>query len=169
MKDGDITALLNMVENLAVTTGAAVALAGHYAKGNAAAKESIDRISGRGVFARDPDSLITFTKHEEEVIGTGWQSFVQVGLAFTRIRDARLYRMEFDTFEAYSQNKWQYGHRYVNRLISAAQVFTYLGTSSCLKQPEHETQVRPLVGLRFWWDHSNDFSFWHLHVGANEK
>ena len=55
-----------MVENLAVTTGAAVALAGHFSKGNASAKESIDRISGSGVFARDPDSLITFTKHEEE-------------------------------------------------------------------------------------------------------
>ena len=39
---------------------------GHFAKGNAAAKETIDRISGSGVFARDPDSLITFTKHEEE-------------------------------------------------------------------------------------------------------
>ena len=38
----------------------------YFAKGNAAAKETIDRISGSGVFARDPDSLITFTKHEEE-------------------------------------------------------------------------------------------------------
>jgi hypothetical protein len=62
----DITALLTMVENLAVTTGAAVVLAGHFAKGNASAKETIDRISGSGVFARDPDSLVTFTRHEEE-------------------------------------------------------------------------------------------------------
>ena len=62
----DIAALLNMIESLAVTTSAAVAMAGHFAKGNAAAKETIDRISGSGVFARDPDSLITFTKHEEE-------------------------------------------------------------------------------------------------------
>jgi hypothetical protein len=62
----DITALLNAMESLAVTSGAAVAMAGHFAKGNAAAKDTIDRISGSGVFARDPDSLITFTKHEEE-------------------------------------------------------------------------------------------------------
>src|ERR1041384_6542998 len=62
----DITALLNMVESLAVISGAAVAMAGHFAKGNAAAKETIDRTSGSGVFARDSDSLITFTKHEEE-------------------------------------------------------------------------------------------------------
>jgi hypothetical protein len=62
----DITALLNMVDALATTTGAAVVLAGHFAKGNASAKETIDRISGSGVFARDPDSLVIFTKHEEE-------------------------------------------------------------------------------------------------------
>ena len=34
--------------------------------GNASGKETIDRISGSGVFARDPDSLVMFTKHEEE-------------------------------------------------------------------------------------------------------
>jgi hypothetical protein len=62
----DITALLNMVDTVATTTGAAVVLAGHFAKGNASAKETIDRISGSGVFARDPDSLVVFTKHEEE-------------------------------------------------------------------------------------------------------
>ena len=58
--------MVQSMENLAVTTGAAVAMAGHFAKGNAAAKETIDRISGSGVFSRDPDSLVTFTKHEEE-------------------------------------------------------------------------------------------------------
>jgi hypothetical protein len=62
----DIAALLQSIETLATSTGAAVALAGHFAKGHAAAKETIDRISGSGVFARDPDSLITFTRHEEE-------------------------------------------------------------------------------------------------------
>ena len=62
----DIAALLNAVERLAVSTGAAVALANHYAKGNAAGKEAMDRISGSGVFARDPDSLVTFTRHEED-------------------------------------------------------------------------------------------------------
>jgi len=41
-------------------------VAGHFAKGNASAKGTIDRISGSGVFARDPDSLVVFTRHEEE-------------------------------------------------------------------------------------------------------
>jgi hypothetical protein len=62
---GDVAALLNSLERLAVETGAAVAYGCHFAKGNAAGKEAQDRISGSGVFARDPDSLLIFTKHEQ--------------------------------------------------------------------------------------------------------
>jgi hypothetical protein len=61
----DIARLLNQIEDLAVTTGAAVAFGAHFSKGNQAAKEPIDRVSGSGVFARDPDSLLMFTAHEE--------------------------------------------------------------------------------------------------------
>jgi hypothetical protein len=63
---GEISSLLNHVEHLAVESGAAVAFGAHYSKGNQSAKDSIDRISGSGVFARDPDSILTLTKHEEE-------------------------------------------------------------------------------------------------------
>ena len=62
---GDVAALLNSLERLATETGAAIAFGAHFAKGNAAGKEAIDRISGSGVFARDPDSLLIFTKHED--------------------------------------------------------------------------------------------------------
>lgn len=63
---GDIADLLNGVERLAVKSGAAVAFGAHFSKGNQASKESIDRIGGSGVFARDPDSILTLTRHEEE-------------------------------------------------------------------------------------------------------
>ena len=63
---GDVADLLNSIEDLAVTSGAAVSISAHYSKGNQSGKESIDRISGSGVFARDPDTLLTFTKHEED-------------------------------------------------------------------------------------------------------
>jgi hypothetical protein len=63
---GDVAALLNSLERLATETGAAIAFGAHFAKGNAAGKEAIDRISGSGVFARDPDSLLIFTKHEDD-------------------------------------------------------------------------------------------------------
>lgn len=62
---GAVARLLNALEALAVDSGAAVAFGAHYSKGNQAAKESIDRISGSGVFARDPDSILNFTRHEE--------------------------------------------------------------------------------------------------------
>src|SRR6185436_9425797 len=61
---GDVARLMNQVEDLAVKTGAAVAFGAHFSKGNQAAKESIDRISGSGVFARDPDSILVMTQHE---------------------------------------------------------------------------------------------------------
>jgi hypothetical protein len=60
----DISELLNAIEKLAVETKAAVAYSNHFAKGNASGKEAQDRISGSGVFARDPDSLIIFTAHD---------------------------------------------------------------------------------------------------------
>jgi 5S rRNA maturation endonuclease (ribonuclease M5) len=61
---GDIGELCNELERLAVQTGAAVLYAAHFSKGNQAAKDAIDRISGSGVFGRDADSLIILTKHE---------------------------------------------------------------------------------------------------------
>ena len=63
---GDIAELMNSIEDLAVVTGAAVAFGAHFSKGNQAGKEAIDRVSGSGVFARDPDTLITLTPHSEK-------------------------------------------------------------------------------------------------------
>ncbi len=65
-KAGDIAVLLNALERLAVKSGAAVLFGAHYSKGNQSEKESIDRISGSGVFGRDPDTIFNFTRHEEE-------------------------------------------------------------------------------------------------------
>jgi len=58
--------LLNEVEKLAHRTGAAVVISHHFAKGSAAGKDSKDRVSGSGVWARDPDALVTITPHETE-------------------------------------------------------------------------------------------------------
>jgi hypothetical protein len=58
--------LCHQIERLAERTGAAVVYAHHFTKGNGAKKKAIDRLSGSGVFARDADTIITFTEHEEE-------------------------------------------------------------------------------------------------------
>ena len=63
---GDVGGLLNELERLAVQSGAAVVFGAHFSKGNQSAKESIDRIGGSGVFARDPDTIMVLTRHEED-------------------------------------------------------------------------------------------------------
>ena len=50
---------------IAEQTGAAVAFGAHFSKGNQSGKNAIDRVSGSGVFARDPDTILTLTAHEE--------------------------------------------------------------------------------------------------------
>jgi RecA-family ATPase len=60
-----ITQLLNDVEAIAVQTGAAVLFSSHFSKGDQSEKESVDRVSGSGAWARDPDSVVTMTPHED--------------------------------------------------------------------------------------------------------
>ena len=83
----------------------------------------------------------------EAVIAIGWYTFVDVGVALGQIRDQQLYRGEYESFQTYCREKWQYGRDYVDRLISAAQVFKRLLTNCQHRKPEYESQVRPLVGL----------------------
>ncbi len=65
-KAQDVSALLKWFEILCSKLNVAIAFSHHYAKGNSSAKESIDRASGSGVWARDPDALLMLTNHEEE-------------------------------------------------------------------------------------------------------
>ena len=65
-KAGDVASMLNELEAIAVKTGAAIAFGAHYSKGNQASKDAMDRIGGSGVFARDPDAILTMTPHEQE-------------------------------------------------------------------------------------------------------
>lgn len=63
---GDMTDLMLQLENFAKECGAAIAFGAHFSKGNQSAKSAIDRISGSGVMARDPDAILTLTQHEQE-------------------------------------------------------------------------------------------------------
>ncbi len=63
---GEVAQMLNELERICVETGSSVLFGAHYSKGNQSAKESIDRISGSGVFARDPDTILPFTRHEND-------------------------------------------------------------------------------------------------------
>ena len=60
---GEIGRVMNELEQICKLSGAALAFGHHYAKGDATAKASIDRMSGSGVFARDPDCIISLDVH----------------------------------------------------------------------------------------------------------
>lgn len=63
---GDVGHLLNEFEMIAREADASLCFAHHFAKGNAGEKDSIDRASGSGVWARDPDAIVTINNHEDE-------------------------------------------------------------------------------------------------------
>lgn len=64
--NGEIASLMNEFEALARSSGAAIVVAHHFAKGDSTAKNAMDRMSGAGAWARDPDSIVVLTPHEEE-------------------------------------------------------------------------------------------------------
>jgi RecA-family ATPase len=61
----DIAQVTAMFDRLTEETRASVIYAQHFSKGNQAAKESIDRGAGSGVWARDADAILTMTKHAQ--------------------------------------------------------------------------------------------------------
>ena len=63
--NGDVAIMMNVFDHIIKETGAAVAFAHHFSKGNQAKREAMDRMSGAGAFARDADSLLVMTKHEQ--------------------------------------------------------------------------------------------------------
>jgi AAA domain-containing protein len=61
---GVVSTLVDRFEQLSARSGAAILFGAHFSKGDQSKKESIDRISGSGVWTRDADSVITFTALE---------------------------------------------------------------------------------------------------------
>lgn len=88
--------------------------------------------------------VVTTTLAEcEQVIERGLATFVEVGQALLRIRDERLYREQFGTFEDYCRGRWGWGRNYVNKQIAAAETADALGTTV-----PTERVARELTALR---------------------
>lgn len=83
-------------------------------------------------------------KHET-TIKKGLNTFVEVGQALLEIRENKLYRIEYNTFEQYCQEKWQMTRQRSYELINASVVIQ--NVSNCLQKPTTESQVRPLTRL----------------------
>jgi hypothetical protein len=80
----------------------------------------------------------------EVTIERGRKTFVEVGLALAEIRDARLYRYQYATFEDYCRERWNWSRSYAHRIIEAA------ATSETLppdQRPATESQARELARI----------------------
>jgi hypothetical protein len=95
--------------------------------------------------ALSPDETETL-QYCEHVIEEGVQTFVNVGRALLVIRNQRLYRQSYATFEAYCRERWDLSRTYAYQLIGASEVVDEVAAVSDVV-PANEAQVRPLVSL----------------------
>lgn len=81
----------------------------------------------------------------EEVIQRGLNTFIEVGRAISEIRDQKLYREAFGTFEEYCRKRWGWSDRRVRYMISAAETVDELPPGTIV--PTTESQARELANL----------------------
>lgn len=62
----------------------------------------------------------------EEIIHKGLKTFVEVGSALYEIRDKKLYRSHYKTFESYCQDRWQLKRQRAYELMGAAEIVNQL-------------------------------------------
>ncbi len=83
----------------------------------------------------------------ETLIARNQESFYKIGQALKEIRDSRLYKLAlFETFEAYTRERWDMGKSHAYRLIKSYEVIYNLSPIGD-KTPANESQVRPLAQL----------------------
>lgn len=82
----------------------------------------------------------------EDVIEGGLAVFVEVGKALLAIRDERLYRADYETFEVYCFERWDIKKSQAYRLMDAAAVVENVSPIGDIV-PRNEAQARPLSRL----------------------
>ncbi len=82
----------------------------------------------------------------EIVIERGVKTFVEVGVALEEIRDGKLYRPTYPTFEDYCRERWGWSRQHAYRQIQAAGVAKNLSPRGD-NMPVNEGQARELASL----------------------
>lgn len=81
----------------------------------------------------------------ESRIARGW---TEMATALLRIRDEKLYREGYKTFQEYCEVRWGYKKSHAHRLMSAAETLQRLERSPIgVIAPQNEAQIRPLTKL----------------------
>lgn len=78
----------------------------------------------------------------EQIIARGLNTFLEVSCALMTIRDGRLYRERYQSFEAYCSKRWRISRAYAYRLIDSVEVVQNV---SPIGNIENESQARELA------------------------
>jgi hypothetical protein len=100
-----------------------------------------------------PASLTTLEQRElgraERTIARGLRSFLVVGMALKEIRDKRLYRQHYRTFEDYVVERWDFSRPRAYELCAASEVMADLSGIPVIRfLPVNEAQANPLTRLK---------------------
>ena len=87
-----------------------------------------------------------FRRYEQE-IDKGLHTFVVVGRALAHIRDSRLYREGYATFEGYCEQRWQLSRSRAYALMGAADLTDGMSRIQDTPLPVNEGQAAELRGL----------------------
>lgn len=83
----------------------------------------------------------------ETVIAAGRQTFIEVGNALMEIRDNRLYKAEYKSFEGYCLEKWGFKRGNAHDLIETANAAKTVQDIEQFSTTPTREQVRPLTKL----------------------
>lgn len=81
----------------------------------------------------------------EAVIERGLQTFVEVGNAIREIRDSRLYKDEYGTFEEYCRERWGWARSRAYQMIEAADTAGIVSTTVDIPSERHARELAPLA------------------------
>jgi len=125
-----------------------------------------DQISNEEIITIESEINIPLSLQEEEdlfhyenIIEKGLETFFEVGKVLTEIRDKKLYRKDYSTFEDYCIKRWGFQRRKAYRLIEAAAVLKNVSHGTqIIFLPQNERQARELARLpiekqqKVWFD-----------------
>jgi hypothetical protein len=81
----------------------------------------------------------------EDTISKGMKSFYAVGHALSEIREKRLYRSQYDTFEDYCRDRWQFTASRGRQLMAAVEAIASLPESA--PKPANASQASALAEI----------------------
>ena len=81
----------------------------------------------------------------EGIIENGLQTFVDVGGALLEVRNSKLYKEAYGTFEVYCRERWEMSKTHANRMIKSIGVVSNLTPIGFI--PATESVIRPLTHL----------------------